>query len=46
VPELDAVLGHNTITTGRVTLTHDTRDIPFNPTQGHLIMAAFEQGVR
>jgi outer membrane protein insertion porin family len=43
VPELDAVLGHSTISTGRVTLTHDTRDIPFAPTQGHLISTSFEQ---
>jgi outer membrane protein insertion porin family len=43
VPELDAVLGHNTVSTGRLTLTHDTRDIPFAPTQGHLITGSFEQ---
>jgi outer membrane protein insertion porin family len=43
VPELDAVLGHNDLFTGRVNLTHDTRDIPFMPTQGHLFTAAFEQ---
>jgi outer membrane protein insertion porin family len=43
VPELDAVRGHNDIYSGRVILTHDTRDIPFAPTQGHLIQAGFEQ---
>jgi outer membrane protein insertion porin family len=43
VPSLDAVVGHNDIYTGRITLTHDTRDIPFAPTQGHLIQLAFEQ---
>jgi outer membrane protein insertion porin family len=43
VPELDAALGHSTISTGRITLTHDTRDIPFAPTQGHFISASFEQ---
>ena len=43
VPALDAVKGHNDIYSGRVTLTHDTRDIPFAPTQGHLIQASFEQ---
>jgi outer membrane protein insertion porin family len=43
VPALEAVRGHNDIYSGRVTLTHDTRDIPFSPTQGHLIQAAFEQ---
>ncbi len=43
VPQLDAVKGHNDIYSGKVTLTHDTRDIPFAPTQGHLIQASFEQ---
>jgi outer membrane protein insertion porin family len=43
VPELDAVQGHNDIFSGRVTLSHDTRDIPFMPTQGHLISGSFEQ---
>jgi outer membrane protein insertion porin family len=43
VPALDNVLGHNTISTARFTLTHDTRDIPFMPTQGHLITASYEQ---
>lgn len=44
VPELDRVLGHNDVYSGKVNLTHDTRDIPFSPTQGHLITASFEQG--
>jgi outer membrane protein insertion porin family len=43
VPELEAVLGHSNIFSGKVTLTHDTRDIPFSPTQGHLYTASFEQ---
>lgn len=43
VPELDRVLGHSDIFSGKVNLTHDTRDIPFSPTQGHLITASFEQ---
>jgi outer membrane protein insertion porin family len=43
VPELDNVLGHNTVSTGRITLTRDTRDIPFSPTQGHLITGSYEQ---
>jgi outer membrane protein insertion porin family len=43
VQELDEVLGHNDIYSGKVTLNHDTRDIPFAPTQGHLITASFEQ---
>lgn len=44
VPELDAVLGKSDLFTGRVTLTHDTRDLPFMPTEGHLIELAYEQG--
>jgi outer membrane protein insertion porin family len=43
IPELEAVRGHNDIFSGRVTLAHDTRDIPFAPTQGHLISLSFEQ---
>jgi outer membrane protein insertion porin family len=37
------VLGKNELYSGRVTLTHDTRDIPFFPTEGHLIELSFEQ---
>ena len=43
VPELTEVLGKNELYSGRVTLTHDTRDIPFFPTEGHLIELSFEQ---
>src|SRR4029453_4833662 len=43
VPELDAVLGRSDPFSGRVTLPHDTRDLPFMPTEGHLIELAFEQ---
>ena len=43
VPELDAVLGESDLYSGRVTLTHDTRDIPFAPTQGHFIELSYEQ---
>jgi outer membrane protein insertion porin family len=43
IPELEAVRGHNDIFSGRVTLAHDTRDIPFAPTQGHLVSLSFEQ---
>lgn len=44
VPELDRALGRNALYTGRVSLTHDTRDLPFAPTEGHLIELSFEQG--
>jgi outer membrane protein insertion porin family len=43
VPELDAVLGHSDLFSGRITLTRDTRDLAFMPTQGHLIELAYEQ---
>ncbi|MCO6454473.1 MAG: BamA/TamA family outer membrane protein, partial [Pirellulaceae bacterium] len=43
VPELDAVLGQTELYSGRFTLTHDTRDVPFFPTEGHLFELSFEQ---
>jgi outer membrane protein insertion porin family len=44
VADLDAVVGDNDLFTGRVALTHDTRDIPFSPTEGHYLELAYEQG--
>jgi outer membrane protein insertion porin family len=43
IPELDRALGKSDLFTGRVTMTHDTRDLPFMPTEGHLIEVAYEQ---
>jgi len=43
VPELDSVVGDNDLFSGRLTLTHDTRDTPFAATQGHLIELGYEQ---
>jgi outer membrane protein insertion porin family len=43
VPELDRVIGDNDIYSGRFSITHDTRDLPFAPTQGHFIDLAYEQ---
>ena len=43
VPELDAALGDSDLFSGRVTLVHDTRDVPFTPTEGHLFEVAYEQ---
>ena len=43
VPELDAALGDNSLFSGRVTITHDTRDTPFLATEGHLIELSYEQ---
>jgi outer membrane protein insertion porin family len=42
-PELDEVLGDNELYSGRLTLTHDTRDTAFAATEGHLIELSFEQ---
>ena len=43
IPALTDVLGNNALYSGRGTLTHDTRDVPFFPTEGHLIELSFEQ---
>lgn len=43
VPELDEVLGDNEVYSGRLAVTHDTRDTPFAATEGHLIELGFEQ---
>lgn len=43
VPQLDAVLGDNDFYSARFSLRHDTRDLPFLPTEGHLIELAYEQ---
>lgn len=43
-PLMKRVKGSNALTTGRVSLTHDTRDSSFFPTEGHFAEAAFEQG--
>lgn len=43
VPELDAALGKNELYSVRFGITHDTRDIPFAPTQGSYIDLSFEQ---
>lgn len=43
VQPLDDVIGDNDLYSGRVSLIHDTRDIPFAPTEGHLIELSYEQ---
>ncbi len=43
VPQLDRVLGGNDFYSGRFSLRHDTRDLPFSPTEGHLIELSYEQ---
>jgi len=43
VPELDEVLGSNTLLGFGAQLAHDTRDSRFLATQGHLVEFSFEQ---
>ena len=43
VPELDSAVGSHELYSGKVTLVHDTRDIPFFPTEGHYIELSYEQ---
>jgi len=38
-----AALGNTWFTTGKVSLTHDTRDNAFLPTEGHFVQASYEQ---
>src|SRR5262249_49109748 len=44
-PELKAALGNNDLYGFSVGASHDTRDSPFLPTQGHLISTTFEEVV-
>lgn len=43
VPQLDEVLGSNDLYSARFSLRHDTRDLPFMPTEGHLVELSYEQ---
>jgi outer membrane protein insertion porin family len=43
VPQLDRVIGDNELYSGRVQLSHDTRDNAFLATQGHYFEVAYEQ---
>ncbi|MEX2286946.1 MAG: BamA/TamA family outer membrane protein [Planctomycetaceae bacterium] len=42
-PELAEVVGSNFLSTGRVSIAHDTRDSAFLPGAGHLIDLGYEQ---
>jgi outer membrane protein insertion porin family len=42
VPPLVDVLGKSDLYSGRIALSHDTRDIPFSPTEGHFFEASYE----
>jgi outer membrane protein insertion porin family len=43
VPELDAALGTHNLYISRFSLAHDTRDVPFAPSEGHLLELSYEQ---
>ena len=43
IDEIESVLGDSDLFSGKLTLTHDTRDIPFAPTQGHYLELSYEQ---
>ena len=43
VEELDRSLGNTDLFSGTVQLAHDTRDLPFMPTEGHLLQMSYEQ---
>ena len=43
VPALDRVLGDNELYTGEIKLTHDTRDSPFQPSEGHFLEFGYER---
>lgn len=43
IPQLDAVLGENDIYSGQFRLTHDTRNSPFAPSEGHYMEFSYEQ---
>jgi len=43
IQQLEDVLGESDLFSGKVTLTHDTRDIPFAATQGHYLELSYEQ---
>ncbi len=43
VPQLDEVLGKNDLYGGEVSLKHDTRDSPIQPSRGHYLELKFEE---
>lgn len=40
---IEDALGESDIFSGKITLAHDTRDIPFAPTEGHYLELTYEQ---
>ena len=43
IPEVEEALGKNDLYSGRISLTHNTRDNDFVATQGHFLELSFEQ---
>jgi outer membrane protein insertion porin family len=43
LPQLAEVLGDNELYSGTVSLIHDTRNSPLQPSEGHFIKASYEQ---
>ena len=43
IPIIERALGESDLFSGRVSLIHDTRDIPFAPTEGHYLEIGYEQ---
>ena len=43
VPALDNAVGKHALYSGQVKVSHDTRDLIFQPTEGHLLELSFEQ---
>lgn len=43
IADLDAVVGDNLLVGLQPAITHDTRDFPFMPSEGHFFQASFEQ---
>ena len=43
IPIIEQALGESDLFSGRVSLIHDTRDIPFAPTEGHYLEIGYEQ---
>jgi len=43
VPQLDKVIGNNDLYTGEFRLTHDSRNSPFQPSEGHFFEIGYEK---
>ena len=43
IPIIERALGESDIFSGKVSLTHDTRDLPFAATEGHYLELSYEQ---